>query len=81
MKWAASVSPRRATNSVRPASRTWLGVGSPNAAATNEGAAIEELDRTAQSEKKLRIRSPSPVLKILITSRRSGLRSWARRAA
>jgi hypothetical protein len=79
--WAASASSRRVTYRVRPASRTWLGAGSPNAAATNDGAAMAELDSTAQSGKKLRIRSPRPVLKIRITSRRSGLSSWARSAA
>ena len=42
---------------------------------------MDELDSTAQSGKKLRIRSPSPVLKIRMTSRRSGFRSWARSAA
>ena len=42
---------------------------------------MAELDSTAQSGKKLRIRSPSPVLKIRITSLRSGLTSWARSAA
>ena len=55
--------------------------GLPSAAATNEGAAIEELDSTAQSGKKLRIRSPSPVLKMRMTSLRPGLTSWARSAA
>ena len=79
--WVVSACPLRATYRVRPASRTWLGVGSPNAAATNDGAAMAELDSTAQSGKNARIRSPSPVLKMRITMRRSGLRSWARSAA
>ncbi len=74
-------SARLATYSVRPASRMWLGAGSPSAAATKDGAAMAESDSTAQSAKNIRIRSPSPVLKIATTRRRSGLSSWARSAA
>ncbi len=74
-KCAASVSSRRATYRVRPASLTWLGAGSPSAAATNDGAAIAEPESTAQSWKNARIRSPRPVLKIATTSRRSGFSS------
>ncbi len=79
--WSLLTSSRRATYRVRPASRTWLGAGSPSAAATNDGAAIADSDSTAQSVKNVRIRSPRPVLKIAMTSRRSGLISWARSAA
>ena len=75
------VGSRRATYRVRPDTRTWLGAGSPSAAATNDGAAMAEPDSTAQSLKKVRIRSPRLVLKMATTSRRSGLSSWARRAA
>ena len=75
------MSSRLATYSVRPASRTWLGVGSPSEAATNDGAAIEASASTAQSVKKVRMRSPRLVLKMATTSRRSGLSSWARSAA
>jgi len=71
----------RTTYRVRPATRTWLGAGSPSAAATKDGAAIDEPDSTAQSVKNEFIRSPSLVLKILTTSRSSGLSSWARSAA
>ena len=78
---AALTSSRRATYSVRPDSRTWLGAGSPSAAATKAGAAMPDSDSTAQSVKKVRIRSPRPVLKMEMTSRRAGLISWARRAA
>ena len=66
---------------VRLAIRTWLGAGAPSAAATMDGAAICASDSTAQSAKKLRIRSPSPALKIAMTIRRSGLSSAARSAA
>src|SRR5262249_18336389 len=58
----------RTTYRVRPATLTWLGAGSPSAAATKEGAAIDEADSTAQSWKKVRIRPPRLVLKILTTS-------------
>ena len=71
----------RATYRVRPATLTWLGAGSPSAAATKDGAAIDEPDSTAQSWKKVCIRSPRLVLKILTTSRSSGLSSCARSAA
>ena len=76
-----SVSSRRATYRVRPDTRTWAGTGSPSAEATNDGAAMAEPDSTAQSLKKVLIRSPRLVLKIARTSRRSGLTSVARRAA
>jgi hypothetical protein len=66
---------------VRLAIRTWLGAGSPSAAATREGAAITASDSTAQSAKNVRIRSPSPALKMAMTSRMSGLSSCARSAA
>ena len=71
----------RTTYRVRPATLIWLGAGSPSAAATKDGAAIDEPDSTAQSWKKVRIRSPRLVLKILTTSRSSGLSSCARSAA
>jgi hypothetical protein len=70
-----------ATYRVRPATRTWLGAGSPSAAATKDGAAIDEPDSTAQSVKNVLIRSPRLVLKILTTSRSPGLSSCARSAA
>src|SRR5215471_19323202 len=44
----AWTSPRRATYKVRPATLMWLGAGWPRAAATNDGADIDEPDRTAQ---------------------------------
>ena len=44
-----SMALRRATYRVRPATLTWLGAGSPSAAATKDGAAIDEPDSTAQS--------------------------------
>ncbi len=72
---------RRTTYRVRPATLIWLGAGSPSAAATKDGAAIDEPDSAAQSWKKVRIRSPRLVLKILTTSRSSGLSSCARSAA
>ncbi len=66
---------------VRLAIRTWLGAGSPSAAAISDGAAICASDSTAQSAKKLRMRSPRPALKIAMTSRSRGLSSCARSAA
>jgi hypothetical protein len=51
------------------------GRGSPKAAATKDGADIDDPESTAQSRKKERIRSPRLVLNIATTSRRSGLSS------
>jgi hypothetical protein len=79
--WSAPTSSRRATYMVRLAIRTWLGAGSPSAAATNDGAAICDSDSTAQSGKNVRIRSPSPALKMAMTRRSPGLSSCARSAA
>src|SRR5262249_33776265 len=62
---------RRATYSVRPATLMWLGAGSPSAAAPNDGADIDELDRTAQSRKNGRIPPPRPVVEMATTKRRS----------
>ena len=53
MIWSAPTSSRLATYIVRLAIRTWLGAGSPSAAATSDGAAICASDSTAQSAKKL----------------------------
>jgi len=55
---------RRTTYSVRPAILIWLGAGLASAAATKDGADIDEPDRTAQSRKNVRIRSPRLVLKM-----------------
>ena len=75
------MSVRRATNSVLPATLIWLGAGSPRAAATNDGADMDEPDSTAQSRKNVLMRSPRLVLKMATTRRSSGLSSWARSAA
>ena len=48
---ARRTSARLATYRVRPDSRTWLGAGSPSAAATSAGAASWLLDSTVQSRK------------------------------
>ena len=69
MMLSAPTSSRLATYMVRLAIRTWLGAGSPSAAATRDGAAICASDSTAQSAKNVRIRSPRPALKIAMTSR------------
>ncbi len=70
-----------ATYSVRLDTRTWLGAGSPSAAATNDGAATALLDSTVQSRKKPRMCSPSRRLNAATTRRRSGFSSWARSPA
>ena len=62
--WPCSTSSRLATYSVRPDTRTWLGAGSPRAAATNDGAAIAVPDSTVQSGKKPWMCSPSRRLKM-----------------
>lgn len=66
---------------MRPATRTWLGAGSPSAAATNDGAAIAPSESTAQSLNSVRIRAPSEVFDIRMTRRAPGLSSCTRNAA
>ena len=79
--WFGSASSRRATYRVRPDTRTWLGAGSPKAAAANDGADIAVPTSTAQSGKYARTWSPRPGLKTPSTSRMSGFSSRARNAA
>ena len=79
--WPGSASSRRATYRVRPDTRTWLGAGSPKAAAVKEGADIAVPTRTAQSGKNARTWSPRPGLNTARTSRISGFSSRARSAA
>jgi hypothetical protein len=71
----------RATYSVRRCTRTWLGAGSPSAAATNDGADMAVPDSTVQSGKNVRMCSPSRPLNTASTSRIPGLSSCARKPA
>ena len=66
---------------MRFCTRTWLGAGSPSAAATNDGADIAVPDSTVQSGNSILMWSPSRRLKMASTSRRSGFSSCARSPA
>ena len=74
-------SARRATCSVRPPCRKWVGATSPSAAATKAGAAIEASESTAESGKSCRTPLARLVLNIRITRRSRWSTSWAQSAA